>query len=423
MARRSRKKNSSITSILLLVFAVIAVAAAAAGIFYASGRSAKDAVAQGDGARRAKAKTEISLLDESTEAQRIVDNILLQKDNWQLTENEHGIKEAPVAGSGASVKINQRQLAVGVPVSTSLDGAAAWFEDKVKAAGLVCVSLRESEYKTWEACKVEVGLAGQTGGNRTNFVTDTLYFFHNTNLKEKDKDIGETAPPGVNKGRRYKGRLAVIVDDCGYDLSSVRALTDLKLPFSYAILPFKNFSSDVLEIVKNTGNVPMLHLPMEPENRSAMSEGKNTICVEMNKAKITELTRRAADSLPGILGMNNHQGSRVTADEAAIRTVLQEMKRSGLFFIDSRTSSKSVGVAVAKKLGVPTAKNDLFLDNSTDVSEIRKQMYAALEMAERNGSAIAICHARPNTVKAWQLYADEIRATGITFVPVTELLY
>ncbi len=421
MARRTKKKNSSTAYILLLVFAVIAVAAAAAGIFYASGRSDKDVLVKESGDAK---KQEISLLDESIEAQRLVDNILLQKDNWQLMENEHGSADVDVSNSAARVKINQRQLAVGVPVSTSLSGAGAWFEEKAKAAGLACVSLAASEYKSWDACKVEIGISAKAGAGRQNFVTDTVYFFHNTNLKEVDKDIREQPPQqAVPGGRRYKGRLAIIIDDCGYDMAPVRALTALKLPFSYAILPFKNFSSDVLEIVKNTGNVPMLHLPMEPENRSAMSEGKNTICVEMTKAKISELTRNAVNSLPGIVGVNNHQGSRAIADEAVTRTVLQELKRSGLFFVDSRTTAKSVGVKVAKQLGVRTAKNDLFLDNSSDVEAIHKQIYAALEMAERNGSAIAICHARPNTVKAWQLYADEIRATGITFVPVTDLLY
>ena len=78
---------------------------------------------------------------------------------------------------------------------------------------------------------------------------------------------------------------------------------------------------------------------------------------------------------------------------------------------------------MAKQMGVATARNDIFLDNSSNVEDIRKQIYKAFAMAEKNGSAIAICHARPNTAKCWQLYAEEFKKSGITFVPVNKLLY
>ena len=104
-------------------------------------------------------------------------------------------------------------------------------------------------------------------------------------------------------------------------------------------------------------------------------------------------------------------------------TVLQELRNQDLFFVDSRTSSKSVARDKAVAMGVPTARNDIFLDNSSDVQAIRKQIYKAMDIAEKNGSAIAICHARPNTAKAWSMYAEEIKNTGIELVPITDLLY
>lgn len=425
MARkRTTKKSSGSKYIILLLIAVVAIAAAAAGIFYASDRSEKDVLEDKGGG----ADKEISLLDESIEAQRLVDNILLQKDNWQLIENEHGEKDVAVTEKSAKVKINQRQLAVGVPGSTSLAGAGQWLEDKVKAAGLEYISGAEATYKTWDAYKVEVGISVKAGDGRKSFVTDTIYFFHNSNLTKEDKDIKDKKSEKKKEepkqtARRYSGKLAIIVDDCGYDLSSVRTLTDTGLPFSYAILPYKQFSSDVLEIVKNTGHVPMLHLPMEPLDRSAMSEGSVTILTDMSRDQVISLTRKAVNSLPGIMGINNHQGSKATANAATMKAAMQEIKRQGLFFVDSRTNSKSVGASTAQAMGVPTARNDIFLDNSSDVSAIRQQIYKAMEMAEKNGSAIAICHARPNTAKAWKMYADEFKKTGITFVHVTDLLY
>ena len=417
MKNTKRKKSSGNHVVLLALVTILAVLAVAAGMFYAFGRSEKDIMDNKD----SKEKKEVSLLDESIEAQRILDNILLKKTNWQLIEREHGENDVNVAGVNTSVKIAQRQLAVGVPASTDLQAAGFWLQEKAAAAGLVSISGKDSKYKDWDAYKVEIGIAVKAGSGKKQFVTDTVYFFHNSNLHGEDKDVKKVQEKP--ESRKYSGKLAVIVDDCGYDMSSVRTLLNTGLPLNFAILPYKPYSSDVLEMIKSDGRVAMLHLPMEPVDRSAMSEGSSTICTDMSKDKILELTRKAINSLPGVSGVNNHQGSKATADSATMTTVLQELRNQDLFFVDSRTSSKSVARDKAVAMGVPTARNDIFLDNSSDVQAIRKQIYKAMDIAEKNGSAIAICHARPNTAKAWSMYAEEIKNTGIELVPITDLLY
>lgn len=417
MKNTKRKKSSGNHVVLLALVTILAVLAVAAGMFYAFGRSEKDIMDNKD----SKEKKEVSLLDESIEAQRILDNILLKKTNWQLIEREHGENDVNVAGVNTSVKIAQRQLAVGVPASTDLQAAGAWLQEKAAAAGLVSISGKDSKYKDWDAYKVEIGIAVKAGSGKKQFVTDTVYFFHNSNLHGEDKDVKKVQEKP--ESRKYSGRLAVIVDDCGYDMSSVRTLLNTGLPLNFAVLPYKPYSSDVLEMIKSDGRVAMLHLPMEPVDRSAMSEGSSTICTDMSKDRILELTRKAINSLPGVSGVNNHQGSKATADSATMTTVLQELRNQDLFFVDSRTSSKSVARDKAVAMGVPTARNDIFLDNSSDVQAIRKQIYKAMDIAEKNGSAIAICHARPNTAKAWSMYAEEIKNTGIELVPITDLLY
>lgn len=417
MKNTKRKKSSGNHVVLLALVTLLAVLAVAAGMFYAFGRSEKDIMDNKD----SKEKKEVSLLDESIEAQRILDNILLKKTNWQLIEREHGENDVNVAGVNTSVKIAQRQLAVGVPASTDLQAAGSWLQEKAAAAGLVSISGKDSKYKDWDAYKVEIGIAVKAGSGKKQFVTDTVYFFHNSNLHGEDKDVKKVQEKP--ESRKYSGKLAVIVDDCGYDMSSVRTLLNTGLPLNFAVLPYKPYSSDVLEMIKSGGRVAMLHLPMEPMDRSAMSEGSSTICTDMSKDKILELTRKAINSLPGVSGVNNHQGSKATADSATMTTVLQELRNQDLFFVDSRTSSKSVARDKAVAMGVPTARNDIFLDNSSDVQAIRKQIYKAMDIAEKNGSAIAICHARPNTAKAWSMYAEEIKNTGIELVPITDLLY
>ncbi|MEE1193350.1 MAG: hypothetical protein U0K79_00955, partial [Phascolarctobacterium sp.] len=136
MATRRRKSSSGGKYVILCLIGIIAILAVACGLFYANDRSKKDV---GDGKSAGPAK-EVNLLDESIEAQRLVDNILLQKDNWQLIENDRAKKNVEVEESGAKVQINQRNLAVGVPNSTSVTGAGEWLKEKVEAAGLTYIS-------------------------------------------------------------------------------------------------------------------------------------------------------------------------------------------------------------------------------------------------------------------------------------------
>ena len=416
------KKNNHGILILLLVIAVLAIGC---GLFYANSKSEKDVLDTKPG----NEPQAVNLLDESIEAQRLVDNILLQKNNWQLIENDHSREKVEVEGSSATVEINQRELAVGVPETTSLTGAAEWLREKVESAGLVYISGKGAKYKKWDAYKVEIGIKVKAGQGTRSFVTDTLTLFHNANLTKQDKDIKDLPEAKVEDEeqqgnvRQYRGKVAIVIDDCGADLASVRTLLDTGLPFSYAILPQKQYSSDVLELVRSRGRVAMLHLPMEPLDASAMSEGANTIRVAQTSGQKLALVRKHLGSLQGVVGVNNHQGSRATSDRATMQTVLGEMRSQGLFFLDSRTASSSVAKDMAREMGVPTARNDIFLDNSSDVETIRRQVYKALELADKNGSVIAICHARPNTARCWKKYAGEFKRTGVNFVSLTELLY
>ncbi len=415
MAKRGRSRKSSNWFTLILVAAVLLIAVAA-GIYYASSRSEKDV---GDAETGASGTEQVELLEESKAAQKAVDDILLTRDNWQLTDNGRS-RQTEKQPSGIEVIWNRRELAIGVPPATELRDAANWLGGKIEGGRLKTVRLEETTYNEWDSVRLDIAVSTRAGDGTKEFVTDTVYFYHNLNLKKPDKDIKKDKPEAA---RRHHGKLAVIIDDCGYDIDLVQRLVDLKAPFSFAIIPYRDFSSDSLHVINGGGQVAMLHLPMEPMNASAMSEGKSTVLTSMDDKRIMQLTGEMIDSLPGISGVNNHQGSRATSDERTMRAVLKEIKRQGLFFVDSNTYSKSLGDKLSAQMGVPTGRNNIFLDNSTDEAEIIKKIWQAAAIADKYGSAIAICHARPNTVNAWEQVIDEVKASGLKLVPVTEVLH
>ena len=394
MARRTNRKKGSGGGFVLTLILVLLAIAVAGGIYYAASRDGeKDVLDKG-----LTGSSSVDLREESKEAHRAVDDILLSKDNWQLTDNGREDQHERMKETGGEVVWNKRQLAIGVPPSTGLEGAAAWLGEKISGTKMIVLNQREATYNGWEAVRMEIAISAKAGTGKMNFITDTVYFYHNLNLTKEDKDIKEdesTKKDDKKTAQKYHGKLAVIIDDCGYDLAPVRKLVNLNAPFSYAILPYKDFSSDALHVIKGGGQTAMLHLPMEPMDRTAMSEGKITILTDMTAEQVQQLTRKAVDSLPGI---------------------------EGLFFVDSSTYSKSIGDQVARSMGVPTARNNIFLDNSSDEDDIIAKIWQAVEMADRNGSAIAICHARPHTAAAWSKVINEVNASGIQLVPVSSLL-
>lgn len=407
--KRRRKVKTRFWFICLFLIAIIAIGC---GLIYSLGGSGKDIFSSLNKGN----KEPVSVVSECVEAQRNLDGILLLQ-KWQLVEKSRVKKEIKIPETGGVVLTSERTVGVGVPEELNPKDAAALLKAKLAGTGLVYIGGEDALYNDkYDGYKCQIGVAVKAGRSKRNFVSDTLIFFNNLNL-------GKTKEQLAKRQRHFEGKLAIVIDDCGTDIKPIRSLLNIDLPFNFSILPDKTFSSDVLAAVNAKGRVAMLHLPMEPINRAAMSEGANTILTEMTHQQIAALTRKHLQNLYGVVGVNNHQGSKVTANRAQMKTVLSVLKEQKMFFMDSKTNSETVARDVAREMGVKTCMNDKFLDNSTNPEAIREEVYKVMEMAERNGSAIAICHARPNTVAMWLKYADEFKATGITFVPVTDLLY
>ena len=166
----------------------------------------------------------------------------------------------------------------------------------------------------------------------------------------------------------------------------------------------------------------MLHLPMEPLSGIEPSEANQTIKVGMDGEQVRELIERASAGLTGIIGVNNHQGSRATADQQTMDRVMRVLKEKQLFFVDSRTHARSLAADAARRQKLKTSENDLFLDGIADVAYVKKQLRIAGEMALRMGSITVIGHARPTTAAALREVMPELEAKGIRFVFVSQLV-
>ncbi len=218
-----------------------------------------------------------------------------------------------------------------------------------------------------------------------------------------------------------KGKLAILIDDCGADMKTLTKLNEIPVPLTYAVMPYKDYTAESARSGYQAGRKIFVHLPMEPLN-TASSE-KVFIAGRMSDSKVKVTTKELLDQVPYAIGMNNHQGSMATADHRLMKDVMSVLKERGMVFVDSRTNSASVGEQTASAMGIRTSRNNLFIDNESDVSSIKARLRQGGEMAKRNGSAIVIGHCRPNTAVALREMIDELRSSGIEIVFVTDLLH
>jgi polysaccharide deacetylase 2 family uncharacterized protein YibQ len=165
----------------------------------------------------------------------------------------------------------------------------------------------------------------------------------------------------------------------------------------------------------------MLHLPMQSENATAKTE-EVELRVGMNEQQVDSALAGMLETVPHAVGVNNHQGSRATADPALMAALMPELRRRGLFFVDSRTMASTVAYSTAERLGVRAASRRVFLDDSENREAILKQLELAAHDAEREGFAIAIGHPRPDTIAVLATDLPRLASRGIRLVFVSDVV-
>ncbi len=223
--------------------------------------------------------------------------------------------------------------------------------------------------------------------------------------------------------RRAPGsaRLAIIIDDVGYSTRGLKTAMRLPGGITFSVLPHTEHAHRCAEALHESGHTIMLHQPMEPLERDdgeALDPGPGAVRVGMAEATIRATVAENLAAVPYVAAVNNHMGSKATADEQTMRAVLLELRAHGLPFVDSLTIGDSVCRRVADELGVPCAvRNADFLDNSRARTAIRGRLQKACRVARSQGLAIAIGHFHPSTLEV----LSDFDFGEVELVPVTHL--
>jgi len=217
-------------------------------------------------------------------------------------------------------------------------------------------------------------------------------------------------------------RVAIIIDDLGYNLQAARRFIEMEAPLSFAILPQIVYSKQIADLVHEHGREAILHLPMEPLDYPETNPGPGAILSSMTQQEIIDTLNRDLVSVPQVIGINNHMGSKLTTDAPAMETVMHYLKNHELFFIDSLTVPGTVAYATARKIGLKTARRTIFLDNKDDAEAISRNIMILAEKAKKVDGLIAIAHPHLKTYKALKETLPILENDGIRIVPISELV-
>lgn len=217
-----------------------------------------------------------------------------------------------------------------------------------------------------------------------------------------------------------QGRLAIIIDDIGYNLALGKRSADLNGDFTLAVLPFTPHGIELAQRAHQRGKEIMLHAPMS--NRHNYPLGRGGLVSGMQRAEFLAVLRQNLANIPHIRGVNNHMGSRLTEQAEPMRWLMEELKLRRLYFVDSRTSAQTQALMMAENIQLPSRKRDVFLDDERTRSSIHYQLLRALKLAQQQGSAIAIGHPYPETLTELEQLQPLLNQYQVQLVKVSQLM-
>lgn len=233
------------------------------------------------------------------------------------------------------------------------------------------------------------------------------------------------APASAENPEAVSRKAAIIIDDFGGGTGGVKDFLEGNVPITAAVMPFTESSKKHAEWAFKNGFEVMVHLPMEPKQGKRSWLGPKPITVDLSPEEVRQRVKEAIKSVPHAVGLNNHMGSLAVENEEIVRTIVEVAKENKLYIVDSGTSPNSKFPEIAKELGVPILKRDVFLDNVSSSSYVRNQMLRLAKVTEIKGHGIAIGHVGiTGKICSMGIFQamDEFHKRHIKIVPVSELV-
>ena len=214
----------------------------------------------------------------------------------------------------------------------------------------------------------------------------------------------------------HKAYISLIIDDLGQNLPRDRRVLALPGPVTAAIMPDTPHATEFAREAHRAGKIVILHMPMDP------ATGPFAWHPELPIEELEKRLNAALKVVPYTAGINNHMGSRMTAQPAAMAWLMADLQRRHKFFVDSRTSAQTVAAAQAQKIALASVSRDVFLDDEPTEAAIFTQLQTAIRMAREQGSSVMIGHPYPQTLAVLERELPKLKAQGIEWIDIKQMI-
>ncbi|WP_319561069.1 divergent polysaccharide deacetylase family protein [Marispirochaeta sp.] len=218
-------------------------------------------------------------------------------------------------------------------------------------------------------------------------------------------------------------KIYVVIDDVGNNLAELEPFLALPMPITFAVMPQRRYTRQAVERIQQEKKHYIMHQPMEPVGDA--DPGVGAIYTGMTKTEIYDLLNMNLASMGGAPGMNNHMGSKATADSETMQTVLKYLKEQNMFFLDSVTTGESVAGRIAAEISLPyIERNSMFLDNKRERDYVERALRSGFSLAETSGRAVMIGHVWDEHLAELllELY-PEFTDEGFSFDDIGSMIY
>ncbi|MDH4049733.1 MAG: divergent polysaccharide deacetylase family protein [Gammaproteobacteria bacterium] len=215
-------------------------------------------------------------------------------------------------------------------------------------------------------------------------------------------------------------KIAIIIDDLGYEMTAGRRVVNLPGPITCAVLPSTPRARDLAHAAHAAGKEVLLHLPLQSESDKGEKE-PGLIVLDTTREEFATSFAASFESVPFAIGVNSHRGSLLTRHPGHMQWLMDEIAARGkLLFVDSYTTHRSVALRLAREKGVPAVRRDVFLDSNRDEQSVRREFDRLKRLARSRGLAIGIGHPYPETLALLEKELPRLTDEGFELISVSE---
>jgi len=217
-------------------------------------------------------------------------------------------------------------------------------------------------------------------------------------------------------------RIAIIIDDLGYQLTAGRRAVSLPGPVACAVLPDTPRARKLADEAHANGKEVLLHLPLQSQSPETPLD-PGGLLLDMSRGQFAAAFESSLSSVPHVIGINSHRGSLLTRHPGHMSWLMEEISsRGNFFFVDSYTTHASVALDFAHEAGVPAVKRDVFLDPEAGAEIVEREFARLKRLARKRGLAVGIGHPYPATLALLERELPRLADEDIELISISELV-